>query len=221
MNVHPSYFGRHVASRLLKFITDFADRERKPVRLVSSAMNLDSFSLYTRAGFVPRAAFADMMLPPTSADRPISHREVHRVRPARADDVEGMVALEEEVSGIRRENDYHFFIENKQKIWHTLVCESSKGRIEGFLVSVNHPASNMLGPGVMRTDDAAAALIAAQLNHHAGCSPVFLIPLDRPTLHRQIYDWGGKNVEIHFAQIRGEFTPFRGVIMPTFMPETA
>src|SRR5438093_1633614 len=62
MNVHPNYFGRHVASRLLQFVIDFAVRAGKPVRLVSSAMNLDSFSLYTRAGFVPRAAFADMAL---------------------------------------------------------------------------------------------------------------------------------------------------------------
>src|SRR5438067_174488 len=44
MNVHPNYFGRHVASKLLKFITDRADAEGKPTRLVSSAMNLDSYS---------------------------------------------------------------------------------------------------------------------------------------------------------------------------------
>src|SRR5882757_9127607 len=63
MNVHPDFVGRHVASRLLRFITDFADRANLPTRLVSSAMNLDSFSLYTRAGFVPRAVYADMQIP--------------------------------------------------------------------------------------------------------------------------------------------------------------
>src|SRR6476661_3897414 len=56
MNVHPDYFGRGVARRLLGHIVDLADQQGKPVRLVSSAMNLDSFSLYTRAGFVPRCA---------------------------------------------------------------------------------------------------------------------------------------------------------------------
>src|SRR5260221_5723156 len=63
MNSDPNYYGQHDAGRLLKFITDFADREKKPVRLVSSAMNLDSFSLYTRAGFVPRMAYQDMYIP--------------------------------------------------------------------------------------------------------------------------------------------------------------
>src|SRR3954451_15272502 len=50
MNVHPDFAGRGVASRLLRFIPDLADGAAKPVRLVSSAMNLDSFSLYSRAG---------------------------------------------------------------------------------------------------------------------------------------------------------------------------
>lgn len=44
MNVHPNYFGRGIARQLLDFILDFADGQKKPVRLVSSAMNLDSFS---------------------------------------------------------------------------------------------------------------------------------------------------------------------------------
>ena len=52
-------------------------------------------------------------------------------------------------------------------------------------------------------------------------APVFLIPLDRPALQQQMYAWGAKNLEIHFAQVRGAYTPMRGVVMPTFMPETA
>ena len=63
MNVHPNHFGRSVAGRLLRHIIEVADAKQQPLRLVSSAMNLDSFSLYTRAGFVPQAAYQDMILP--------------------------------------------------------------------------------------------------------------------------------------------------------------
>jgi GNAT superfamily N-acetyltransferase len=219
MNVSPAHFGRGVASRLLRFVTDYAAGQGKPVRLVSSAMNLDSFSTYSRAGFVPRATFADMQVAPERAAE-IGHADSRRVRPATLDDVAAMVALEEQMSGIRREKDFRFFIENRQAIWHTLVYETDTGGADGFLVSVHHPGSHMLGPGVMLSDDVAAALVAGQLRHHAGRSPVFLVPLDRPALVRQMYAWGAKNVELHFAQVLGDFKPCAGVVMPTFMPET-
>jgi GNAT superfamily N-acetyltransferase len=220
MNVHPDFFGRGVASALLRFVTDFADREQKPVRLVSSAMNLDSFSLYTRQGFVPRAAFQDMLISVPAEGLKHSAASMERVRAARMEDVPSMVALEQEISGIRREKDYRYFIENRSGIWHASVVDNGHGGIAGFLCSVAHPASTMLGPGVMRTDDDAAAMILAELDHRRGLSPVFLIPVVRPKLVQQAYAWGGRNCEIHFAQVRGAFQPFAGVVMPTFMPET-
>ena len=62
MNVHPEHFGKGLARHLLERIVRLSDEENKPTRLVSSAMNLDSFSLYTRGGFVPRQIFQDMTL---------------------------------------------------------------------------------------------------------------------------------------------------------------
>ena len=222
LNVHPDAFGRGVATKLLAFIVDLADGQRKPLRLVSSAMNLDSFSLYTRAGFVPRAAFQDMLLPPPErwpAD--LAVQGVERVRPARAEDVGAMVALEEQVSGIRRGKDYRYFLENRLGIWHASVLDDGRGGIDGFLVSVAHPASNMLGPGVMRTEADAAALIFGEIRAaHRGRQPVFLVPVEATGLVRQLYAAGARNCEIHFAQIRGTFGEFAGIVMPTFMPET-
>jgi GNAT superfamily N-acetyltransferase len=224
MNVHPDFAGRGVASALLRFITEFADDRRMPVRLVSSAMNLDSFSLYTRAGFVPRAAFTDMQISADVAGKlEVGAIAPRRLRAAVASDAGAMAALEEELCHIRREKDYAHFIANAQGIWRATVLENEAGGIDGFLVSVAHPGSTMLGPGVMRDDAGAVALIADHLRHHAAMSraPVFLIPLDRPALQRQMYAWGAKNLEIHFAQVRGGYTPMQGVVMPTFMPETA
>ncbi len=217
MNVHPDFFGRGVASRLLRFITDFADRAGKPVRLVSSAMNLDSFSLYSRAGFVPRAVYADMQIAGWAQDA----TGADQVRRAEEADIAGIVRLEKRVAGIEREKDYRFFIENKSGIWNALVMTDGDGEVRGFLCSVWHPGSNMLGPGVLEADEVAVALIGAQLRHHAGRAPVFLIPLDRPKLVQQMYAWGARNLELHFAQIRGDSPAINGVVMPTFMPETA
>lgn len=220
MNVHPNYFGKHVAGQLLQYIMDRAEAENKPIRLVSSAMNLDSFSLYTRAGFVPRATYQDMFI--AVPDEGLNHEVsgVKNIRPATLADVPQLVALEIEISHISREKDYRHFIENEQGIWHMSVYENCAGEIEGFLASVQHPGSNMLGPGVAKTQKQAAALILAELNQNRGRSPVFLVPVDCGELVQTLYGWGARNCETHVCQVYGEFEPFNGVVMPTFMPET-
>ena len=221
MNVHADYGGRGVARQILAEILRLADEEGKPVRLVSSAMNLDSFSLYTRSGFVPRAAFQDMILsvPEEGLKNPPPKSE--RIRQATLADVPAMAALESEVANIKRERDYAHFLENAAGIWHASVIESAIGEgIDGFLCSVNHPGSNLLGPGIMRDPTEAVALIHGELNHHRGRSPVFLVPVDQPIIVQALYALGAKNCELHFCQVRGEFTSFDGIVMPTFMPET-
>jgi hypothetical protein len=35
-----------------------------------------------------------------------------------------------------------------------------------------------------------------------------------------MYDWGARNCELHFGQVRGAFQAFRGVNLPAFLPET-
>ena len=221
MNVHPKFYGQGVAGVILREIISMAEAESKPVRLVSSAMNLDSYSLYTRHGFVPRQAFQDMFVPVPEGGLEMDAPEgSSRVREATLDDVVAMADLEMELSHIRREKDYRHFVENEAGIWHVSVIESEGGGIDGFLCSVNHPGSNMLGPGVMRTEGGAAALLFAELDAHRGRAPVFLLPVDAAELVRTAYLWGARNCEMHFCQVLGEFRGFDGVVMPTFMPET-
>lgn len=221
MNVHPNYFGRGVARALLDYIIDYTDRHgHKALRLTQSALNLDSFSLYNSAGFVPRYAYQDMMLQVPEGGLSTSLPGLEQVRDATPGDVSALADLELSVSGISRETDYRFCIKNGQGFWHASVYEVSAGKIEGFLISSGHPAFNMLGPGVARTEAQAAALIYKELDQYRGRSPVTLVPMEKTGLVRQMYEWGARNVELHFCQVRGEFQPFAGVNLPTFFPET-
>jgi hypothetical protein len=144
-----------------------------------------------------------------------------RVRPATPADVPAMATLERELVGIERAGDYRYFLDNAEGIWHASVLPSADGAgLDGFLVSVAHPASNLLGPGVARTEESAAALVVAELDHHRGRTPVFLVPVQAASLVQQMYALGAKNCELHFAQVRGRWTEPLGVVLPTFMPET-
>lgn len=220
MNVHPNYFGRGVARALLQFIIDYTEQNGYPsLRLTQSALNLDSFSLYTRAGFVPRYAYQDMLMQVPSSGFPHRAEGADRVRPATEDDVAAMAALEMEVSGITREKDYRYAIANREGIWDVLVYEGGRG-IEGWMISVKHPASSMLGPCVARSQEQATALVGRALDRFRGGMAVFLVPVECAQMVQQMYSWGARNCELHFCQVRGEFQPFQGVNMPTFLPET-
>jgi len=182
-------------------------------------MNLDSFSLYNRAGFVPTIFFQDMTLKVPESGIPYSVPNRGIIRDAVQNDVAEIVALEKELFHIEREKDFRYFIENRDGIWHLSVLVGADGKINGYLASVADPGSNMLGPGVARTE-AAAALLCAELNRHRGRQPVWLVPSQAKELVQAMYVLGAKNCELHVSQVRGDWQPPKGVVMPTFMPET-
>ena len=222
MNVHPNYFGCGVGRALLQYICDYTDRNGyKSLRLTQSALNLDSFSLYNRAGFVPRHAYQDMIVSVPADGLGKSLPGMDRVRDARPGDVPALVELEGAISGVTREQDYRFIIDNGMGFWHASVYESESGRIDGFLASCGHPALNMLGPGFTRTGDQAAALILRELDQYRGRTPIVVVPAERDKLVHALYGWGARNCELHFCQVRGEFKPYQGINMPTFILETA
>ncbi len=220
MNVHPNYFGRGVARSLLEVVVARAAEAGKPLRLVSSVMNLDSFSLYNRAGFVPSLLYQDFLVTVPEAGCGVRPPGLERVRDATLDDVEAIAALELDVSGISRRQDYRYFIENGDGFWHALVYDGPGGGIDGFLASVCHPLFDELGPGFTRTEEQAAALLVAQLDRRPGATTLALVPTERPGLARLLYSLGGRNCELHAAQVLGHAEPFRGVSLPTFLPET-
>lgn len=221
MNVHPSYAGRGVAHRLLQVVIDTARQQDKPVRLVSSAMNLDSFSLYTRAGLAPYALYQDMLITVPDTGIPKHLPTGKRMRDATPQDVGAMVALETNVLGVSRASDFEYFIRNQAGYWHMSVIENSEGQLDGFLASIHHAASPMLGPGCMRSDDDAFALICRELDTRRGCTMVWLVPSNRPALTTRLYALGARNCELHVGQSTGIPPCITGVVMPTFMPETA
>ncbi len=223
MNTHPDYFGKKAASRMLDYIVGEARRESKPVRLVSSSMNLESFSTYNKRGFVPVTFYQDMIFPVPAEGVPVPLLAGTNIRAAEMADVPRLVALEMELSGIHREKDFRFFVENADGIWSLSVLEDAAGEIAGFMASVNDPGSNMLGPGLARTEEQIMTLACHELNHHRGRRPVMLVPAACRNFTQMMYSFGAKNCELHFSQIlpHGQKpTPSAGIAIATFMPET-
>lgn len=222
MNVRPDFFGSGAGGAILRAIIEIAESKKLPLRLVSSAMNLDSFSLYNRYGFVPFVFFQDMTVEVPKHGFPVAPPSGCVIRDAAEDDLPQIAALERELCGIEREKDWRFFFDNADSIWGlSVLVEEKTGRIDGVCASVCDPGSHMIGPGVARTEAGTAALIRFELNRYPGNSPVWLIPSDMPKLRREMFDLGAKNCETHIAQVRGEVVRPTGIVLPSFMPETA
>ena len=142
-------------------------------------MNLDSLSLYTRAGFVPSRVYQDLSWPCRKGLRRAGPAAIEHVRNATPDDVEAMAALELDVSGISRAKDYRYFIENARRLLACMsVIEDGRGGLDGYLASIGHPLFNEIGPGVARDEEAGAALLLDHLNHYPGSTPLVLVPTE-------------------------------------------
>jgi GNAT superfamily N-acetyltransferase len=221
MSVHPDYFGKGVGKALVNHIVEFTrSKGYKSLRLVGSAINMDSFSIYNRAGFVPVKTYQDMVITVPGDGISMKAPGIGRVREARIEDAHAMGALEFEVSGIKRLQDYLYAIENRRGLFQVKISEGPEGRLDGFMISIKHPALNMIGPGVARTEAACAALICSSLERYRGEGVLAAIPMDCCELVRQMYRWKARNVETHLFQVWGKFEPFKGVNIPSFLPET-
>ena len=222
MSVHPNYGGRGVGRQLVNYILDYTrENDYKSCRLVSSAINMDSFSLYNRAGFIPRVTYHDMVI--NVPDEGIGDVKVsgeENVRDAVISDIGAMGDIEMEVSGIKREIDYRYAIENPRGALHASIYENDQKNIEGFMISVKHPALNMLGPCVARTEEVAIALIRREIERFKGTWVLFSIPMEKRKMVEQMYSWKAINVETHLKEVWGEFNGFNGISMPSFLPET-
>lgn len=108
MSVHPNYGGRGIGRQLVNFILNYTKiNDYKSCRLVSSAINMDSLSLYNRADFVPRVTYHDMVINvPNNSLANAGDKGEECIREAIITDIEKMGDLEMEVSGIRRKIDY-------------------------------------------------------------------------------------------------------------------
>lgn len=218
----PRASGRGVARGLMEETLRLAEAAGKPTRLVSSLLNLDSYSLYTKLGFVPQAIYQDLICTvPNEGLAVTAPPQLDRIRLANPEDAPRLADFEASLQSLRREQDYRFFLENKVGNWKVWVSEDSAGRIQGFLVVSLNPAMQMLGPGVMADEETALALTWRALDDLRGMTYVLLAPAAASSMIATLYDWGARNIELHVSQVHGSAPAGSGIVFPTFLPESA
>jgi GNAT superfamily N-acetyltransferase len=220
MSVHPDHFGQGIGKALVQHIIDFTESNGyDSLRLIGSAANNDSFSLYNKADFVPRCAYQDMLVPVPETGLPNSPQR-NRLRTATPNDASAMAALEMEISEISRQPDFEYCIANRLGCFTTYILEGQNGTIQGFAIALKSPALNIIGPLLARTEENAIDIITKALDDFKGLSPLIVVPMEKRRIVRKLYDYGARNVETHLCQVRGAFKPFQGISLPSYLPET-
>ena len=159
----PDAGGRGIAKKMMLLVLDKAQRLGKPARLVSSLLNLDSFSLYTRLGFIPGAMFQDLLITvPETGLAATAPAGIESVRDAVLADAPRISDFEHAQQGIRREKDFAFFIRNEVGAWRVLVSEASDGSVNGFLaMRVHRSRRSWLGIAASRAASSSSVHFAA------------------------------------------------------------
>ncbi len=216
----PALARRGIAKMLMARACALADQLNLPLRLVSSLLNLDSFSLYSRCGFRPVTIYQDLHL--TVPAQGIAPPELAGIRilPAGPEHANEIARAEHELCGISRQQDHQALLSQTTLPWETLVARDSSNTPIGAITLTRHPDWSMPGPAFARDETVMLALLHHALNHLKGRDIVVLIPSEARELLASLYRFGGRNIELHALQIRGDWKPARGISLPTFLPET-
>lgn len=221
VNTAPGVAGSGVASKMIKEACQLADHACLPLRLLSSASNMDSYSLYHRAGFTTRTVFQDIHLSVTAdlLDSP-DNPNTEGVRSATLDDVSAITDLEQRLTGIVRPDDWSYLISHGLP-FQVLLIEGPGAILMGVLNATNHPANGTLGPAVALSEAAMSSLLVASLPFVMGRTVLVLAAPTDQNLCNLLYQWRARNTDIHLLQVRGAYTEPVGVQLMSFLPESA
>ncbi|MCH2205813.1 MAG: GNAT family N-acetyltransferase [Lentisphaerales bacterium] len=220
MCVHPDFFGKGLAKLLLNEIILKAQIAGLPIHLISSAQNIDSFSLYNKAGFIPVSIYQDMIISVPEDLFLIPESALLNVHKATESDIKEIVKLEYFLNGKDHSKDLQHIINSSSENWNCHIFKSN-GKITGFLCSVNHPSSQIIGLGASKTSAEMDILIKSHLQYFKNLNVLVLVPSQDAFLKESLLKLKAKNIELHLTQVYSTkaLPNVRGVILPTFLPE--
>lgn len=197
--------GRGLGKLVMEALLEQAEASAyQSVRLLQSAYNRVSFSLYSRLGFDVKDGVAFIKGRPPEEERPAD--EVREGTPA---DLDAMDELSLEVLGFRRRGD----LELPSGLTPPLVLER-QGHIVGFTCRLVTPSGILLGPAVARDEQALRDLILGA----ARGAPVDLrvtLPVSLPSVLRWALEGGFVLSELDTLMVRGAYERPAGAYLPS------
>jgi GNAT superfamily N-acetyltransferase len=211
VSVDPACQGLGVGRRMMEAVFDLHP-DAASFRLVQTAFNKESFSLYSRTGFVAVETMLRLDRPPVAVT---PEEDEPSVRPASAEELPAVADLDRRLLGVERERDLATFF----GMGNVYVYDHD-GATRGYLATLPTPGPVFLGPAVAHTERQLTALVRSALRA-VGSLPVTLhLPTRFASAIDECYRLGFRLFALETFMVRGEWRTASAFYLRSMFPET-
>lgn len=211
VSTDPACQGMGVGRRMMEAVFDLYP-DAASYRLVQAAFNKESFSLYSRTGFVAVETMLRLERPPA----PVTPEgdEPH-VRQVTVEEAPAVAGLDRRLLGVERERDLPTFF----GMGSVYVYDGGAGA-QGYLATIPTPGAIFLGPAVAQSEGQLGALLRAALRD-AGSSPAGLhLPARFASAIDDCYRLGFRLFCLETFMVRGEWRMDQAFYLRSIFPES-
>ena len=211
VSTDPAGQGMGVGRRMMQAVFDLYP-DAASFRLVQAAFNKESYSLYSRTGFVAVEAMVrlDRAAAPVTPEEDESH-----VRRATAEELQAVVGLDRRLLGVERERELptHFGMGS------VYVYDDGAG-MQGYLATMPTPGQIFYGPAVAHSEDQLTALLRTALRAADAHTIALHLPTRFAATIDECYRLGFRLFALETFMVRGEWSMDEAFYLRSTFPET-
>jgi GNAT superfamily N-acetyltransferase len=207
--VAPAAQGRGVGTKLFQYVID-REPQARSMRIMQDSLNLPSFELLVRIGYMLGEEVAMFTLPGGFREERESDPAV---RMARVEDMADILAMDRRLFGSDRRRDFDFL----RRFGKILTLHSGRA-LQGYLAQMATPGRTMLGPGGADSSEALARLIHHAVGETLGELSLFLPA--RSENVKPLLGVGFRLVGLSNLMYRGEWQAPPGAYAYSLFPES-
>ncbi len=209
ITVDPTCQTKGIGRAIMQAVID-AGSQCRSLRLVQDSFNVVSFPLYAKLGFVVRGTAASLVGHEIHAARVASVE----IREWTAQDIGTLTALDKELTGIERVQDFRYFLNQPPQLIGFVA-----GKPAGYLCFLRTGAGTFLGPAAATEQSVLLALILRAAELEQGKALRMRFPTRHAELLQELLDLGFQVESLQTYMVRGPWEVPSGVGLLALFPE--
>ena len=209
ITVDPTCQRNGIGRAIMQAVID-AGSQCRSLRLVQDSFNVVSFPLYTKLNFVVRGTAASLVGHEIHAARVVSVE----IREWTAQDIGMVAALDTELTGIERVQDFRYFLDQPPQLIGFVA-----GKPAGYLCYLRTGAGTFLGPAAATEQSVLRELILRAAELEQGKALRLRFPTRHAELLQELLALGFQVESLQTYMVRGPWEVPPGVDLLALFPE--